>query len=52
MSGPLIVCIAFGLLLMMVNFRVKNLARKSLLWVYLWVWVDRMLGDMGHHQSP
>ena len=44
MAGPAIVAIVFGFLLLLVGNKGSHLlARKSVLWVYLWIWDYGML---------
>ena len=42
MGGPVLIAIIFGFLLLLVSLRVNFSARKNLLWVHLWIWINRM----------
>ena len=54
MSGPLLIALTFGSLLLLVIPLVKMnsllIARKNTLWIHLWLWSDRNFYNLPHYE--
>jgi hypothetical protein len=51
MSGPILIGLTFGMLLMMVIYNNKTFKEwKTLIWIYLWFWNFRLCFNLFAHE--